>query len=78
MGFVFSPLSCVLGLFIATAFVAPGATLPDGACLPPLSSSHELADAAPEHRAFCRAAFPPPPASLQLLVGLPSIAFVHA
>jgi len=60
------------------SIIAPGATLPDGACLPPLSSSHELDDAAPEHRAFCRAAFPPPPASLQLLVGLPSIAFVRA
>ena len=56
--------------------VAPGASLPDGTCLPPLSSSYELEDARPEYRAFCRADFAGPPLVLAALVGYPIIAFV--
>ena len=51
--------------------IAPGATLPDGCCLPPLSSSHEIDDADPKYRDFCRAAFKPPPFALWLLIGMP-------
>ena len=56
--------------------VAPGAVLADGKSLPPLSSSHEEADASFGHAAYCRAAFPPPPALMQLAIGLPVIAAV--
>jgi acyl-CoA synthetase (AMP-forming)/AMP-acid ligase II/acetyltransferase-like isoleucine patch superfamily enzyme len=59
--------------------IAPGAVLPDGACMGPLSSSHELTDASPEFSRFCRAKgdwMGEPPLWMKALIGWPCIAFV--
>jgi len=56
--------------------IAPGAILPDGTCLGPLSSSHEQQDSDERNRSYCRVAFPPPSLTRLCLLGYPSIFFV--
>ena len=59
--------------------IAPGAVLPDGTCMGPLSSSHELTDASPEFARFCRAKgdwIGEPPLWMKAFIGWPCIAFV--
>ena len=44
----------------------------------PLSSSHEMEDAEPHYRDYCRTSFASPPAYLIIFVGLPILALVTA
>jgi len=63
----------------SSTHIAPGAVLPDGTCIGPLSSSHELADASPEFARFCRAKsdwMGEPALWRKVLVGWPCKAFV--
>ena len=65
---------CALGV---KSIVAPGTSLPNGTCLPPLSSSHEIKDADPEYRKFVRQAFQQPSAAHVLCVGVPILLLVN-
>ena len=56
--------------------VVAGAELRVGTCIGPLSSTHEMHDADPKHRAYCRQAFPSPPLSLMLWPGIPLVTLV--
>lgn len=58
--------------------VAPGAVLPSGTCLGPLSSSHEQDDAEAHYRDYCRTAHAAPPAWMVLLLGVPILLAVTA
>jgi len=59
--------SCVC----AKSVIAGGATLLEGTCVGPLSSSHELCDARPENRKNCRPLRALPPLWLKMLCGWP-------
>jgi acyl carrier protein len=64
---------CSIGLKSA---IAPGAVLPNGTHLGPLSSSHETNFSDSENRNYCRPAFNSPPAWMVILIGIPILAFV--
>jgi acetyltransferase-like isoleucine patch superfamily enzyme len=57
--------------------IAPGSDLPEDTCLGPLSSSHEVEDASPDYRNYCRTAFASPPTLLVLLIGIPILMIVN-
>lgn len=56
--------------------VAAGADLPAYTCIGPLSSSHELDDADPAHRQYCRPTYTPPPAWMIIFLGIPCMLLV--
>jgi len=66
--------SCVC----AKSVIAGGATLPEGTCVGPLSSSHELCDARPENRMHCRPLRALPPLWLKVLCGWPILLLQRA
>ena len=57
--------------------VAPGARLPEGTAIGPLSSSYELESARDENRDYCTKNFPGPRLAWRLFVGWPIIGFVN-
>ena len=60
----------------AKSAVVAGAELLPETCIGPLSSSHEMHDADPKYRKYCRPAFVSPPVSLMLWPGIPLIGLV--
>jgi len=64
---------CSIGV---KSVVAPGAVVSSGTHIGPLSSSHEREDADPRSMSYCRTAFPSPPLSLIVLIGIPVLATV--
>jgi acetyltransferase-like isoleucine patch superfamily enzyme/acyl carrier protein len=53
--------------------IAAGSEIPDNTCIGPASSSHELDDAHPKYRKYCRQVFQSPPFYLQAFAGVPLI-----
>ena len=66
--------ACSVGV---KATLAPGTMMQPGTCLGPLSSSHEMQDADPDNRNYCRTAFEQPPWTYIVFLGVPTLAFVN-
>jgi len=64
---------CSIGV---KSIVAPGAVIASNSHLGPLSSSHEVSDAAVNNKQYCRPSFPKPPVYLVLLLGVPVLVLV--
>lgn len=66
---------CTVGV---KSSIAPGAILPDGTDVGPLSSSHEMDAADPKNAEYCRMGLSSPPLHLLFLVGFPLLGLVAA
>lgn len=60
----------------AKSIIAPGAIIPPGTHIGPLSSSHELEDASEINKSYCRSLIQPPPNKLVIFIGLPILTVV--